>query len=105
MAGMSDELCFIQIYSGVQMARLFLIMSILQSSGSYLFIRVGARIVAIIASSRGDHLLIFGHLWLPPPSCSVPNSSDRLIFVKRRAFFSKNTGVRRAKRRAKLKFL
>ena len=40
---------------------------------------------------------------------SVPNSSDGLIFVKSRAkdgrFFSKNTGVRRAKRRAKLKFL
>ena len=29
---------------------------------------------------------------------SVPNSSDRLIFVKRRAlFYSKNTGIRRAK--------
>ena len=38
---------------------------------------------------------------------SVTNSSDGLIFVKRRAkdgrFFSKNTGVRRAKRRAKFK--
>ena len=35
---------------------------------------------------------------------SVPNSSDRLIFVKRRAkngrFLDKNTGVRRAQRRA-----
>ena len=40
---------------------------------------------------------------------SVPNSSDGLIFVKRRAkeglFFFKNTGVRRAQRRAKIKFL
>ena len=39
---------------------------------------------------------------------SVPNSSNGLIFVKRRAkdrhFFSKNTGVRPAKRRAKFKF-
>ena len=38
---------------------------------------------------------------------SVPNSSDGLIFVKRRAtdghYFGKNTGVRRAKRRAKFK--
>ena len=36
---------------------------------------------------------------------SVTTSSDGLIFVKRRAkdgrFFSKNTGIRRAKRRAK----
>ena len=41
--------------------------------------------------------------------CSVTNSSDGLICVKRRAkdgcFFSKNTGVRRAKRRAKFLFL
>ena len=41
--------------------------------------------------------------------CSVTNSSDGLVFVKRRAkdgrFFSKNTGVRRAKRRAKFKFI
>ena len=40
--------------------------------------------------------------------CSVTNSADGLIFVKRRAkdghFFRKNTGVRRAKRRAKFKF-
>ena len=38
---------------------------------------------------------------------SVTTSSDGLIFVKRRAkdgrFFSKNTGIRRAKRRAKFK--
>ena len=38
---------------------------------------------------------------------SVTNSSDGLIFVKRRAkdgrLFSKNTGIRRAKRRAKFK--
>ena len=42
-------------------------------------------------------------------TCSVPNSSDRPIFVKRRVkdgrFLNKNTGVRRAQRRAKLKFL
>ena len=41
--------------------------------------------------------------------CSVPNSSDRPIFEKKRAkdghFFNKNTDVRRAKRRAKFKFL
>ena len=40
---------------------------------------------------------------------SVPNSSDGLIFVKRQAkdgrYFSKNTGVRLAKRWAKLKLL
>merc|ERR1711911_404195 len=39
--------------------------------------------------------------------CSVTTSSDGLIFVKRQAkngrFFSKNAGVRRAKRRAKFK--
>ena len=39
--------------------------------------------------------------------CSVTTSSDGLIFVKRQAkegrFFSKNTGVIRAKRRAKFK--
>ena len=49
----------------------------------------------------------------PPPalwcnSCSVPNSSDGLIFVKRRAldgpFLGKNTGFRRAHRRAKFTF-
>ena len=41
--------------------------------------------------------------------CSVPNSSDGLIFVKRRAldgpFLDKNTGFRRAHRRAKFTFL
>ena len=41
--------------------------------------------------------------------CSVPNSSDMPIFEKWRAedgcFLNKNTGVRRAKRRAELKFL
>ena len=40
---------------------------------------------------------------------SVPNSSDELIFVKRRAldgpFLDKNTGFRRAHRRAKFMFL
>ena len=40
---------------------------------------------------------------------SVPNSSDGLIFVKRRAldgpFLDKNTGFRRAHRRAKFVFL
>ena len=40
---------------------------------------------------------------------SVPNPSDELIFVKRRAldgpFLDKNTGFRRAHRRAKFKFL
>ena len=44
---------------------------------------------------------------------SVANSSDGLIFGKRQAkdgrktgaFFSKNTGARQAKRRAKFKFL
>ena len=40
---------------------------------------------------------------------SVPNSSDGLIFVKRRAldgpFLDKNTGFRRAHRRAKFMFL
>ena len=40
---------------------------------------------------------------------SVPNSSDELIFVKRRAldgpFLDKNTGFRRAHRRAKFTFL
>ena len=40
---------------------------------------------------------------------SVPNSSDGLIFVKRRAldgpFLDKNTGFRRAHRRAKFTFL
>ena len=40
---------------------------------------------------------------------SVPNSSDVLILVKRRAkdgrFLDKNTSIRRAERRAKLKFL
>ena len=40
--------------------------------------------------------------------CSVPNSSDGLIFVKRRAldgpFLDKNTGFRRAHRRAKFMF-
>ena len=39
---------------------------------------------------------------------SVPNSSDELIFVKRRAldgpFLDKNTGFRRAHRRAKFMF-
>ena len=39
---------------------------------------------------------------------SVPNYSNGLIFVKRRAkdgrFSNKNTGVRRAQRRAKLRF-
>ena len=39
---------------------------------------------------------------------SVPNSSDGLIFVKRRAldgpFLDKNTGFRRAHRRAKFTF-
>ena len=47
--------------------------------------------------------------FLEGTQCSVTTSSDGLIFVKRRAkdgrFFSKNTGVRRAKRRAKFKFL
>ena len=41
--------------------------------------------------------------------CSVPNSSDGLIFVKRRAldgpFLDKNTDFRRAHRRAKFTFL
>ena len=41
--------------------------------------------------------------------CSVPNSSDGPIFEKRRAkdgrFLNKNTGVRRAKRRAKFKLV
>ena len=41
--------------------------------------------------------------------CSVPNSSDELIFVERRAldgpFLDKNTGFRRAHRRAKYMFL
>ena len=41
--------------------------------------------------------------------CSVSNSSDELIFVKRRAldgpFLDKNTGFRRAHRRAKFTFL
>ena len=40
---------------------------------------------------------------------SVPNSSDELIFVKRRAldgpFLDKNTGFRRAHSRAKFMFL
>ena len=40
---------------------------------------------------------------------SVPNSSDGLIFVKRRAldvrFLDKNAGFRRAHRRAKFMFL
>ena len=40
---------------------------------------------------------------------SVPNSSDGLIFLKRRAldgpFLDKNTGFRRAHRRAKFTFL
>ena len=40
---------------------------------------------------------------------SVPNSSDGLIFVKGRAkdrrVLDKNTGVRRAQRRANLRFL
>ena len=44
----------------------------------------------------------------PDGSLSVPNSSEGIILVKRRAkdgrFFSKNTGDRRAKRRAKFKF-
>ena len=45
--------------------------------------------------------------FLEGTQCSVTTSSDGLIFVKRRAkdgrVFSKNTGVRRAKRRAKFK--
>ena len=44
-----------------------------------------------------------------PSTSSVPNSSDGLIFVKRRAldgpFLDKNTGFRRAHRRAKFTFL
>merc|ERR1719490_660960 len=48
-----------------------------------------------------------GTIYINNCFCSVTNSSDGLIFVKRRAkdgrFFSKNTGVRRAKRRAKFK--
>ena len=43
------------------------------------------------------------------PTPSVPNSSDEPIFIKRRAldgpFLDKNTGFRRAHRRAKFTFL
>ena len=51
----------------------------------------------------------FNFDWVKRAIRSVPNSSDELIFVKRRAldgpFFDKNTGFRRAHRRAKFMFL